>query len=142
MTDAAPAVQPRPRPTGGPEHTWPHRALYERVLNAIQALPSLFETSLRIGGIRATDLHTLSGALGASIEKSAVESLNQLRPIWDPQGEYRLYSFVQQAQSWPDVLLRTEATNVNPKPVWNPFDRRDGMRYPPDMWRVCALAQA
>jgi hypothetical protein len=98
--------------TGGPAQTWPHRALYDRVLDALHALPSRFRTSLRIAGISATDLFTLNTPLGAAIEASVVENLNDLRDLWDPKHEYEIYSFVRQAQVFPDVRLQTTAPGV------------------------------
>jgi hypothetical protein len=78
----------------------------------LHALPSRFRTSLRIAGISATDLFTLNTPLGAAIEQSVVESLNDLRELWDPNGEYEVYSFVRQAQVFPDVRLQTTAPGV------------------------------
>ena len=54
----------------------------------------------------ATDLHTLNTVLGATIEEQVVRTLNLTRNTWDPNGQYALYSFVRQAQTFPDVLLR------------------------------------
>lgn len=96
----------------GPDRAWKHRALYDRVLDALHALPSRFRTSLRIAGISATDLFTLNTPLGAAIEASVVENLNNLREIWYPQHEYEMYSFVRQAQVFPDVRLETTAPGV------------------------------
>lgn len=112
---AAQPIPEKPIPKGGPSQSWNHRKLYDRVLDAIYALPGFFQTSLRIAGVRATDLHTLNTTLGASIEQSVVENLNALRTLWDPDGHYRLYSFVRQAQSWPDVLLQTSAPGQSEK---------------------------
>jgi hypothetical protein len=98
-----------PVPSGGPAAAWAHRKLYERVLDALYALPDFFKTSLNIAGARVTDLYTLNSALGALLEQSVVEGLNSLRPIWDPDGTYKLYSFVRQNQVFPDVLLQTAA---------------------------------
>lgn len=97
---------------GGPDSTWAHRALYDRVIDALHALPSRFRTSLRIAGISATDLFTLNTPLGAAIESSVVENLNDLRELWDPDGQYEVYSFVRQAQVFPDVRLQTTAPGV------------------------------
>lgn len=101
-----------PARTGGPAATWHHRQLYDRVLDTLHALPSRFRTSLRIAGISATDLFTLNTPLGAAIESSVVENLNDLRELWDPDGKYEIYSFVRQAQVFPDVRLQTTAPNV------------------------------
>ncbi|MFH6786657.1 hypothetical protein [Methylobacterium sp. MA0201] len=110
---AAPARPPEPTRLGGPDKaTWAHRDLYDRVFDALHALPSRFRTSLRIAGISATDLFTLNTPLGAAIEQSVVESLNDLRELWDPNQEYQLYSFVRQAQVFPDVRLQTTAPGV------------------------------
>jgi len=98
--------------TGGPGSSWPHRQLYDRVLDTLHALPARFRTSLRIAGISATDLFTLNTPLGAAIESSVVENLNDLRELWDPEGKYEIYSFVRQAQVFPDVRLQTTAPNV------------------------------
>lgn len=83
-----------PERTNGPPATWQHRQLYDRVVDTLHALPSRFRTSLRIAGISATDLFTLNTPLGAAIESSVVENLNDLRELWDPEGKYELYSFV------------------------------------------------
>lgn len=98
--------------TNGPDQAWPHRALYDRVLDALHALPARFRTSLRIAGISATDLFTLNTPLGAAIEASVVENLNDLRELWDPDRKYEIYSFVRQAQVFPDVRLQTTAPGV------------------------------
>ena len=42
--------------------------------------------SLRVAGISAVDLFTLNTPLGAAIEQSVVDSLNDVREIWDPLG--------------------------------------------------------
>lgn len=100
--------------TNGPASNWPHRKLYERVVDALHALPPRFRTGLKIAGISATDLFTLNTPLGAAIEQSVVDNLNSLRELWDPEEEYQLYSFVRQAQIFPDVRLETNAPNVAP----------------------------
>jgi hypothetical protein len=96
----------------GPSANWPHRALYDRVLDALHALPARFRTSLKIAGISATDLFTLNTPLGAAIEASVVDNLNDLRELWDPERKYDIYSFVRQAQVFPDVRLQTTAPGV------------------------------
>mgnify|MGYP000872342738 CR=1 FL=1 len=103
---------PAPVRKGGPDSAWSHRPLYDRVVDALHALPSRFRTSLRIAGISATDLFTLNTPLGAAIESSVVENLNDLRELWDPDGKYEVYSFVRQAQVFPDVRLQTTAPGV------------------------------
>ncbi len=54
----------------------------------------------------ATDLHTLNTVLGATIEEQVVRTLNLIRNTWDPEEKYALYSFMRQAQTFPDILLR------------------------------------
>lgn len=103
---------PIPQLTGGPSKDWPHYALYEKVLSAIRTLPHHFSTTLNIEGLPATDLFTLNTALGASIEQSMVNCLNDLRGLWDPQGAYPLYKFVRQPQTFPDVRLQTDDPEV------------------------------
>ncbi len=105
MTSAA---DPGPLPFGGPPAEW-NDGLYQRVITAIYALPSYFQTSLVIAGIRATDLYTLNTALGAAIEQSVVDNLNSLRSIWDPSSKFSSYSFVRQPQAFPDVRLQASS---------------------------------
>ena len=89
-----------------PADDWEHRELYSRVREAVASLPVCFRTETRISGIMATDLHTLNTVLGAAIEEQVVRTLHLTRSTWDPDGRYALYSFVRQAQTFPDVLLR------------------------------------
>lgn len=106
-----------PVPSGGPASDWAHKALYDRVIATLYALPDRFVTPLNIEGVPVTDLFTMNSALGAAIEKGVVESLNDLRGLWDPNKEYADYSFVRQTQCFPDVILRTE----NPNPRFEPI---------------------
>ena len=89
-----------------PEKDWEHFRLYRDVREAIACLPIYFRTETHISGIMATDLHTLNTVLGATIEEQVVRTLNLTRNTWDPDEKYALYSFVRQAQTFPDVLLR------------------------------------
>lgn len=111
---AVPIVQPGSTFSGGPSPEW-QGGLYQRVVDAIHALPGLFNTSLNISGVRATDLFTLNSALGASIEQSVVDNLNALRKIWDPDERFHLYAFVRQSKVFPDVRLQTDAPNADPQ---------------------------
>ena len=85
---------------------WEHYSLWRRVHEALLALPGYFRTTTTIEGMLASDIFTLNAALGATIEDQVVASLNSMRAMWDPHGEYQTYSFVRQAQTFPDVLLR------------------------------------
>ncbi|MGC8641452.1 MAG: hypothetical protein ACP5XB_16425 [Isosphaeraceae bacterium] len=94
-----------------PEQTWEHFALYKSVREAIATLPVYFRTETHISGVMATDLHTLNTVLGATIEEQVVRTLNLIRTTWDPNGEYALFSFVRQPQTFPDVRLRKASAN-------------------------------
>lgn len=67
---------------------------------------SYFKPEIHIVGVNTPDLHTLNTVLGATIEEQAVATLNAMRSAWDPGKQYLHYSFVRQAQVFPDVLLR------------------------------------
>lgn len=110
---AVPAASSGSTPRGALPPDW-HGGLYERVVDAVHALPGLFRTSLNISGVRVTDLFTLNSALGASIEQSVVDNLNALRKIWDTDNRFHLYSFVRQSQVFPDVRLQTDSPNIEP----------------------------
>lgn len=84
---------------------WEHKRLHERVIEALEALPAHWRPTNSFSGIPVTDLHTLAANLGATIEDQVVETLNSMRPVWDPDRKYGLYRFVRQPQSFPDVLF-------------------------------------
>jgi len=88
-----------------PSLKWEHFELFQKVRDVVFSLPSHFTSETSIEGISATDIFTLNSALGATIENQVVETLNRVRSTWDPFGKYRLYTFVRQAQTFPDVLL-------------------------------------
>jgi hypothetical protein len=94
-----------------PATDWEHYQLYKDVREAISCLPIYFRTETHIAGIMATDLHTLNTVLGATIEEQVVRTLNLIRNTWDPDEKYALYSFVRQAQTFPDVLLRRTSSD-------------------------------
>jgi hypothetical protein len=99
MTSAEPRRQIPPK-------SWKHLGLLKSVKEAIYSLPSYFRTETNIEGINATDIFTFNTALGATIENQVIQTLNQMRSVWDPDEEYVLYSFVRQSQTFPDVLLK------------------------------------
>jgi hypothetical protein len=76
-------------------------------------LPSYFETETIIAGLQATDIFNLNSVLGASIESQVVQTLNRMRPVWDAEDKYTLYSFIRQSQTFPDVLLAKRKPNTN-----------------------------
>lgn len=90
-----------------PDNRWEHAEIYTRVREAIAALPAYFRSQTVIEGISAVDIFTLNSALGATIENQVVASLNQMRPLWDPEDRYQQYAFVRQSQTFPDVLLKS-----------------------------------
>ncbi len=108
---ASPPVAPR---VTVPAEDWPHAGLVKAVRETLFALPSFFKSDLVISGVLATDLFTFNASLGATIEVQVVAALNALRQTWDPQEKYRLYSFVRQAQRFPDVILRTATPGLEP----------------------------
>jgi hypothetical protein len=81
---------------------------------ALKALPAYFHSDTFIEGVDATDVFTLSGALGATIETQVVATLNQIRNVWDKDGHYSTFTFVRQAQTFPDVILRNLADETAP----------------------------
>lgn len=109
MNDQADSVEPI-APIRESLSGWGHFQLYRDVREAIACLPVYFRTETHISGIMATDLHTLNTVLGATIEDQVVRTLNMIRSTWDPKENYSLYSFVRQAQTFPDVLLRKTST--------------------------------
>lgn len=70
------------------------------------ALPGHFSSRTSIEGVAATDLFALNTVLATTIEVQVVETLNRMRSIWDPDGEWKLFHFLRQAQTFPDVLLQ------------------------------------
>ncbi|MFH1922587.1 MAG: hypothetical protein ABIP48_22215 [Planctomycetota bacterium] len=94
-----------------PPSNWEHYRLWKDVREAIACLPIYFRTETHIAGVIATDLHTLNTVLGATIEEQVVRTLNLIRNTWDPEEKYALFSFVRQAQTFPDVLLRKTSSD-------------------------------
>ena len=83
-----------------------------RVQIALLALPGYFTSITNIEGLAATDLFALNTLLSATIEVEVVNTLNRIRDVWDPENEWSLYRFERQAQSFPDVILRKDASSV------------------------------
>ena len=73
-----------------PDSSWEHFGIWERVRQAIYALPLYFKSETDLSGLSATDIFTLNAALGATIEDNVVKTLNEIRSVWDPEGEYKL----------------------------------------------------
>lgn len=106
MTSSKDGGPPSAPTRQAPPATWDHAALARGVRDALLSLPLYFRTQTVIEGISAVDIFTLNAALGATIENQVVATLNQMRSVWDPQGKYVQCSFIRQAQTFPDVLLR------------------------------------
>ena len=70
-----------------PAKNWKHYKLFKRVKEAIYSLPLYFRTETNIEGISATDIFTLNSALGATIESQVVQTLNNMRALWDPDED-------------------------------------------------------
>ena len=98
---------PRPNPSP-PDDSWTHYSLYLRVVRALYAVPAHFSSETNIQGLIATDLQTLGSVLSAAIEEQVVSTLNQMRPVWDPNEQYQRFFFERQAQVFPDVLLKSD----------------------------------
>jgi len=111
-----PPVPDAPKPTE-PDPSWVHYDLWRAVKKAIFTLPSRFESELVISGVLATDLFAFNSSLGATIEEQVIASLNKLRAVWDPDQKYSLYSFERQPQTFPDVVLRASAPDVDPQVI-------------------------
>lgn len=81
-------------------------ALWTNVQKAVAQLPAHFQTSMSIAGIPLEDLFAFNSILSINIERQVVAQLNELRPVWDPEGKYADYAFERQGQCFPDVVLR------------------------------------
>lgn len=92
-----------------PDNEWEHRRLFERVREAVFAVPGNFRSDVVIRGVQVTDLFNLNALLGAAIETGVVSTLNSLRPLWDDNERYAMYSFVRRPQTFPDVRLQNSA---------------------------------
>lgn len=119
MTEETPVPQPpvRRQPTS-PPHSVEQLRLWHDVRDALYALPTYFGSSLVLQGIAATDLFTFAASLGATIEQQVVDHLNRIRQTtWDSHGSYALYFFERQPQRFPDVVLKTNAPGLSPRPL-------------------------
>lgn len=85
---------------------WEYFALWERVREALFALPAYFRIDAGLPAIPATDLHAANTLLGAVIEESIPRTLNQLRTLWDANRQFSDWEFHRQPQTFPDVVLR------------------------------------
>lgn len=100
-----PAAPPQPPPRLAPSAALPFYDVWQRVRDALMALPGYFRSETSITGLHATDIFTLGATLGATIEDQVVSTLNAMRAVWDPDEKYALFRFIRQPQTFPDVLL-------------------------------------
>ena len=105
--------KPKPPQVSVPAE-WEHYDLWRRVRRALFAVPNHFTTPTTIEGLLATDIFALNAPLAATIEESVVHTLNELRPVWDPDSRYQTFSFVRQPQTFPDVTLRSIDNGIVP----------------------------
>lgn len=91
-----------------PAEAWEHLELYKAVEAALYAVPSYFRSELNVVDVEATDLFQFNSPLAGAIEIQTVRALNGLRELWDPDSDYPDYTFVRQAQRFPDVVLRSD----------------------------------
>ena len=103
-------VEPKRNPPQNNEAVY---KVYERVREALFALPTYFRSDTSIEGILATDIFTLNAAFSATIEDQVVSTLNRMREVWDPDEKFMYHRFVRQPQTFPDVLLRRDASETN-----------------------------
>ena len=93
---------------------WEHYPLWQRVRDAIRAVPDNVSSPTVIGGLLAMlagDIFTLNAPLAATIEEQVVRALNAPPAGWDPGRTYQTYAFVRQPQMLPDVVLRKAGTD-------------------------------
>ena len=88
---------------------WEHYELWQNIRRALFSCPDRFTSPTNIEGLLATDIFTLNTALASTIEEAMVNTLNDLRSVWDPKNEYETYAFVRQPQRFPDVIFRQVA---------------------------------
>lgn len=100
-----------------PDEDWEHRELYDRVKDAVFALPSYFDSDIQIQGLDAEDLFALNSVLAAAIEDNVVKTLNSMRSMWDPDDEYADCSFIRQSQTFPDVMFVRHLEDGDNEPI-------------------------
>lgn len=88
-----------------PNEDWEHFAVWREVYDLLEAIPNYFNSEIIIKGLNVTDIYSVGNLFSAVIESQIVEMLNELRNIWDSENDYSNYSFVRQAQTFPDVLF-------------------------------------
>ena len=87
-----------------PKH-WEHYRLWTNIQEVLQELPKYFKSTISVAGIRATEVYTFGAVLGVTIEEEVVRTLNDLQAHWDPDQQYKEYTFIRQPENFPDVLF-------------------------------------
>lgn len=59
MSNPPPPVPPAPVPAPPPA-AWPHKALYDNVIESLKALPIYFKSEMVVSGFSATDVFTMN----------------------------------------------------------------------------------
>lgn len=77
------SVEPKRNPPQSNEAVY---KVYERVREALFALPTYFQSDTSIEGILATDIFTLNAAFGATIEDQVVSTLNRCEKFGTPMS--------------------------------------------------------
>ncbi len=88
-----------------PDKSWLHYDVWHKVYDLLGALPNYFESEIVMKGLNVTDIFAVGNLLSVVIESQIVQILNKLRGNWDTENNYAHYTFVRQAQTFPDVLL-------------------------------------
>lgn len=101
VAEAPPPPERTPIPTDNPKKV----QLLERVKDALRALPVHFQSSTNIEGLEAGDLFSVNSVLSGTTEIQVVKTLNRLRSLWDPDGDWQDFEFVRSQQTFPDVRL-------------------------------------
>ncbi len=104
-----------PRPVL-PDREWEHFVLWRRVKDALNALRFISGVIPSLKGSTRQHLYAQLNALGATIENQVVETLNQMRSVWDSENRYQTFAFIRQPQSFPDVVLR-DVSDVKSVPI-------------------------
>jgi len=99
---------PQPPTRREPLETWEHYPLWQKIVATLRDIPKHFRSNISVSGVLATEIFTYGSVLAPTIEQEIVRTLNSLRDHWD-DGNYSDYSFVRQAQTFPDVLLMSNS---------------------------------
>lgn len=102
---APPGAVPAPPVEPVLDENDPRTALQRKVHRALHALPSYFSLDSQVSGIDATDLFHLGTMLSAGIEVEVVRTLNRLRDLWDPDGQWLSSRFERSREAFPSVRL-------------------------------------